>query len=449
MPTCRRLRGPVRLVNNKRLEVEQTRMAAPATNDRTDGTQSVQTFISLRTRNYRLFAVARLFGDTGYFMSAAALNWLVLSISGNPTHVGLVGALESIPTVFLAIAGGVLADRFSKRGIVILSYAGWFVLTLLLAVLTLSGLIQVWHVMLIALGLGLVLALGFPAEQAIIPEMVPSTLVRNAVSLLASVTWFAALFGPALGGVLVGALGPGWLFLITAVGYCIPLLATARIRVGDLHTAPPAEAGQPRGGLWHVFARKDVFWPTLIVGMVGMFAGNVSITLAVLADSVFETGAAGYGLLSAIVAVGSIVGALIAARLRDVRLPALVVMSLVVCVMYLVSFLAQTELSFCIVLAGIGASAVLLTASANATVQVAVPRSMGGRAMGLFTAVRFGSLAIGALLVGYLNERFGPHAAMLIGGIILAAMTLLIGAGLTVGRIRSLCTRARQEKASS
>ncbi|MEV0291799.1 MFS transporter [Kribbella sp. NPDC050820] len=206
------------------------------------------TFGSLRTRNFRLMAAGQLLSNTGWWMQSTALNWLVLSLTGSPAAMGLTAALVYLPTLLLGMAGGVLADRYPKRRIVLVNYAGWASLTALLAGLTLAGVVQTWQVQVIAAVCGVVTALCYPAQQAFVSELVGRAQLRNAISITSSVTQLAGLAGPAVGGLLISAVGPGWTFLITAVCYTAPLAALTRIRANELHALPraPAARGQLR-----------------------------------------------------------------------------------------------------------------------------------------------------------------------------------------------------------
>lgn len=400
---------------------------------------TVTAFSSLRFRNFRLMAGSYLFSNAGWFVLYTSLSWLVLSLTGSPADVGLTAGLMFLPTLVLGMVGGMLADRYPKRRILLFNYAGWISLTGLLAGLTLSHAVQVWHVQLIASGLGIVMALCYPAQQAFVAELVGPTHLRNAISITSSIIQLAGLIGPAAGGLLINAVGPGWSFLITAVCYMVPLVAVSRVRADQLHVLPPvqAERGQLRAGLHYAVSRPDVLWPTLLVGICGMFTGSLSVTLAVYAKSVFDSGPGGYGLLSTIVAVGSLVGALISGHVPRPRLRTLVLFAALLSVLYILSAAAPVPFVFYVLLLGIGASTLLLQTSANSTVQLAAHGSIRGRIIGIYVLVSFGGTAIGGPLVGNIDQHFGPQAGMLLAGVLPGIATLLIAARLALNSRRS------------
>ncbi|GAP60732.1 uncharacterized MFS-type transporter YfiS [Arthrobacter sp. Hiyo1] len=363
-------------------------------------------------------------------MGYTAQSWLVLSLTGNASDVGVTAALLFLPTLALGMFGGVLADRYPKWQVLLFGCIGWASLTGLLAALTLSQAVQAWHVQLIAAGIGTVNALCWPSQVAFIAEMVAPAQLRSAVSINSSGTQLTASVGPAIGGLLISAAGPGASFLIAAGCYAVPLVAVARVRVDELHAVPPAKAerGKMLAGLRYAVSRPDVLWPTILIALYGMFTGNISVTLAVYATSVYDSGPGGYGLLGAIVAVGSLLGALISAHLRRTRLRTLVLFAALLSALYMVSAAAPTQLVFCAVLLGIGASTLLLQTSANSTIQLAAPGGIHGRIVGIYLLAWSGGIALGGPMVGYIDQYVGPQAGMLLAGALPGIATLVIAA---------------------
>jgi len=396
------------------------------------------TFSSLRTRNFRLLEAGQLISNIGWWMQFTVVSWLVLSLTGSPAAVGLTVALEVLPMFVLGLAGGLLADRYSKRRILLISYAGFIPLPVLLAALTISDVVQAWQVMLIAAGFGIFDALSYPARQAFITELVGPAQLRNAISIHSSAIYLAGMAGPAIGGLMISTVGPGWSFLVTAACYTVPVVALIRIRTDELHTTPPvpAERGQLRAGLRYAVGRPDVLWPTILVGVFAMFTGNLTVTLAVYAKSVYHSGPGGYGLLTTVVAIGSVFGALIAGRLHHTRLRTLIMFAAVLSTLYVVAAAAPSQLIFCALLLGIGASTLLLSTSANSTVQLAAHDSIRGRIVGIYVLVYFGSMAIGGPLLGTIVQQYGARAGMLIAGVLPGISTLLIATILLTLRLR-------------
>lgn len=408
-------------------------------------------FSSLRSRNFRLMAPSYLLSNTGNWMMYTALSWLVLSLTGSAADVGLTAALLFLPTLVLGMAGGVLADRYPKRLVLLFGYAGWALLIAILAALTLAHVVQTWQVQLIAAGIGITNALCWPSTVAFIAEMVGANQLRNAISINSSAGQLAALIGPAVGGLLIGAVGPGGALLIAAACYAVPLVAVTRVRVHELNKMPPvvAQRGQMRIALRFAVGRPDVFWPTILIGVYGMFTGNVAVTLAVYAKSVYDSGPGGYGLLSGIVAIGSLLGALISARLSRTRLRTLVLFAAMLSALYILAAAAPTQQVFWGLLLGIGATTMLLQTSTNSTVQLAAYDRIRGRIVGIYLLAWCGGIAIGGPLVGNVNQYFGPQAGMLLAGVLPGFATLLIGARLAINLRRSQRTAAEQTAASS
>lgn len=398
------------------------------------------TFGSLRSRNFRLMAASNLLAGTGFWMGYAALNWLVLSLTGNAADVGLTGALLSLPVLVLGMTGGVLADRYPKRRTLLFFYGGLASLSALLGGLTLAHIAQLWHVQLTAAGLGVVYALGRPAQQSFIAELVKPVQLRNAISITALMTQLGVLVGPAAGGLLISAVGPGGSFLVAAVCYMLPLVAVTSMRNEELHALPPVpdERGWVRAGLRYAVSRPDVLWPTILVALFAMFTNNLSVTLAVYAKSVYDSGPGGYGLLSAMLAVGSLAGALFSTRLQRVRLRTLVLFGVVLSALYIISAGAPTQLVFCALLVCIGANTLLLQTSAISTVQLAAHDRMRGRIVSIYFFTYSTCIAVGGPLLGNIDQHFGPQAGMLLAGALPGIATLLIAAKLAINLRRSL-----------
>lgn len=394
---------------------------------------------ALRIRNFRLMAASQLLSNTGYWAAYTAQSWLVLSLTGSAADVGLTAAMLFLPTLLLGLAGGVLADRYPKRSILLFGYAGWATLSALLAALTLTHIVQAWHVQLIAAGIGIANALCWPAQMAFVAEMVRPAQLRNAISISSSANQLSALLGPAVGALLISSFGPGGAFLFASVCYVLPILAVKRIRAEDLHALPPVqrERGQMRAGLHYAIRRPDVLWPTVLIFTFGMFTGNNSVTLAVYAKSVFDTGPGGYGLLTSAVAVGSLTGALISTRLHRTRLRSLVLFATLLSALYILSAFAPTQPILCGLLLGIGASTLLLQTSANSSVQLASHGSIRGRIVGIYLLAWSTGIAIGGPLVGNADQHFGPQAGLLLAGVLPGITTLLIAARLALKVRRS------------
>ena len=275
------------------------------------------TFRSLRVRNYRLFAAGQVVSLSGTWGQRVAQDWLVLELSGNSgVALGITTALQFTPVLLFGLYGGVLADRYDKRRLLLAAQAAMGVLALVLAALDLSGAVQLWHVYALAFGLGVASVIDTPVRQAFVSEMVGPDELPNAVSLNSATFNSARIVGPAAAGIAIAAVGTGWVFLVNALSYVAVLAGLQAMRTAELYPTQRVERakGQLREGLAYVRSRPDLLVPMVLVFMVGTFGLNFQITLALAVKEVFGRGAGAYGLLSAFLAVGSLLGALASAR---------------------------------------------------------------------------------------------------------------------------------------
>lgn len=363
-------------------------------------------------------------------MQRIAQDWLVLSLTGSPAAVGVTTALQFLPTLMFGMVGGLLADRYPKRKILLLTQVGMSAVAATLACLTLAGWVAAWHVYVLAFALGIVTAVDNPTRQSFANEMVGPDQLRNAISINSSVFQLGGLVGPAISGMLIGAVGPGYLFALNALSYVAPFIALSRMRDSELTVMPKVAArpGQLRDALRYARGRPEVLWPTVLVGVFGMFTANLPVTLAAYARSVFHSGPSGYGWLNATVAIGSLTGALISARRSRTTLRTLVMVGAVLASVEMVAAAVPGEIGFRILLFVIGAMTLLLLTSANASVQTAAPDAIRGRVMGMYLLVFIGSAAIGGPLLGAADEHLGPRMGMLLAGAVPAVATVFVGA---------------------
>lgn len=389
-----------------------------------------RTFQSLTVRNYRLFATGQLFKLVGVWMMFTAQDWLVLQLSGNSAAaVGIVVALQFTPVLLLTLIGGALADQYDKRKLLMVANGVFATLAVSMAMLVLSGVVQLWHVFLLAGTMGIANAIETPARQAFVSELVGTTLLPNALSLNASVFNSARIAGPATAGVAIGAIGLGPTFLIATLAAISPVVSLSRMRPAELQRDAGTRAGRGRSriseGLRYVWQRSDLVMAMSLVAVVGLAGFNYQVTLPVLSRVVYETGAAAFGLLAAALAVGSLAGAL-AGSWRRSRPSAHVVVGAAVsfgAFSMLVGFASPYWL-VALLLLPTGFSAIFFAQAANQRVQLGCDAGVRGRVMSLYVLVFIGSTPLGALTVGWWSERFGPESAIWLGGLV----SLLAGA---------------------
>ncbi len=387
-----------------------------------------QTFSSLKVRNYRLFATGSVVSNTGTWMSRIAQDWLVLSITGSSTAVGITTALQFLPMLLFGLYGGVIADRYPKRQLLMITQAAMGLLALALATLTLSGHVQVWHVYLIAFLLGVVTVVDNPSRQSFVVEMVGPRDVRNAVSLNSANFQTARLVGPAVAGVLITAVGSGWAFLINALSFTAPLIGLMLMRPSELHQIEraPRGKGQLREGLHYVAGRPELIWPIVLVGFIGTFGFNFPIWLSAFAHTVFRAGAGTYGLFNTAMAIGSLIGALLAARRAAVRMRVLLGTAVVFGVLEATAAMSPSLWLFIGLLLVVGMFGITINTTANSSVQLATDPAMRGRVMSLFMMVFVGGTPLGGPVVGWLTDTYGARVSFMLGGLVSASAALLI-----------------------
>lgn len=376
------------------------------------------TFISLRIPNFRRFAVSHLIAVVAMWMQRIAQDWMVLELSGSVTAVGVTVALQFAPMLLLGPWGGVVTDRYSKRTLLIITQSVAGAMAASMAVLVLTGLVQVWHVYVIAFVLGLATVVDAPARQVFVNDLVGGTYLRNAISLNSSIFQFGAMVGPAVSGALIVAVGGGWAFAMNAVACSYTVLTLCRLRTDQLNSVAPAPRarGQLREGARYLIRKPTILWSTVSAGFVAVFALSTPVLMAAYADDVFESGPGGYGLLNTSLAAGSLVGALASTRRGALRLRGVLggmsaFGGFMVIAAYVPDQFLFSVLMFC---AGIGS--LWFVTGANQLVQVSTNLAIRGRVMSLYMMVLIGGQALGGPMIGWFAEYLGAQSAMVIAG---------------------------------
>ncbi|MFE2170253.1 MFS transporter [Streptomyces sp. NPDC059447] len=401
-------------------------------------------FSSLRIRNYRLFATGQAVSNTGTWMQRIAQDWLVLSLTGSASAVGITIALQFLPMLMFGLYGGVLADRLPKRPLLIATQSAMGLTGIALAALTLAGHVHVWHVYLAAFLLGLVTVVDNPARQTFVPEMVGKKQLANAVSLNSANFQSARLVGPAVAGVLITAVGSGWAFLLNGLSFAAPVIGLLLMRTDELHPVEPQPRtkGQLREGLRYVAGRPELIWPIVLVGFIGTFGFNFPIWLSAFVDDVFHGDAGTYGLFNTLIAAGSLAGALLAARRGLSRLRLLTAAAVLFSVLLIVTAFAPGFWLFAALLVPIGLFGLTVNVTANSSVQLATDPEMRGRVMALFMMVFTGGTPVGAPLVGWITDTYGARVGMAAGGAVSLAASVAIAVILArVGNLRLSVSR--------
>jgi len=379
----------------------------------------MSTFRSLRTHNYRLWAGGALVSNIGTWMQRTAQDWLVLTqlTDHNATAVGIVMALQFGPQVLLLPLTGFAADHFDRRKLLIATQSAMGLLALSLGLLTVTGLVQLWQVYIFAFLLGCVAAFDAPARQTFVSDLVSETELANAVALNSTSFNAARMIGPAVAGMLISAVGTGWVFLINASSYIAVLASLRLLRVHELHPNP--RATRARGGLAegfrYVMQRPDLRALMLMIFLVGTFGLNFPIFISTMAVGVFHAGAHEYGLLTSTMAIGSVAGALLAARRERPRLAMALAGAGVFGLGLSVAALMPNAWLFGLCLVAVGMAAQTFNITINSTVQLSTAPAMRGRVMAILLAVALGGTPIGAPIAGWIADTFGPRWALGMG----------------------------------
>ncbi|GAB3206949.1 MFS transporter [Marinactinospora thermotolerans] len=385
-------------------------------------------FRSLTIRNYRLFAIGQVVSNTGTWMQRIAQDWLVLQLSGGSgMALGLTTALQFLPMLLFGLWGGTLVDRMNKRRLLIATQAAMGVLALILGVLATAGAAQVWHVYVFAFALGLVTVLDNPARQTFVVEMVGRTDLPNAIALNSASFQLGRVTGPAIAGLLIAAIGSGPVFLINALSFIAVLGGLWLIRPGELHVTEPVPRakGQIREGLRYIVGRRDLLLLLVMTAFLQMFGANVQNQIALMTNNVYRAGPDAFGVAAAAIAIGALAGALLAARRDRPRLRTVLIGAFAFGALETLSAVVPGYLPFIVVLVPMGIAFLTFNTSMNALFQLGVDPQMRGRVMSMYMFVFLGMAPIGAPIVGFLADAFGPRVSLATGGVVTVVVTVL------------------------
>lgn len=396
------------------------RDAAPASSPAGEPGERIKLFSSFRFHNYRLFFAGSLVSNIGTWMARVAQDWLVLTQLTNHSSadLGIITGLQFAPVALLAPSAGAIADRFPKRRLLMGTQAGLALTSLVLWLLVATHGAHLWHVYVLAVLQGVITAFDNPTRQAFASEMVPARYLPNAVGLNSASFNGARLLGPGIAGLLIGAFGVAPALLVNTLSFAGPIVALALMRPAELNPAPLRKGrGAVREGLAYVRRRPDIMLIMFVVFMLGTFGMNFQITNALMATIVFHRGAGQYGLLGSIMAVGTLAAALLAARRARPRLRVLLGALGGFAVSTTVLALAPSYLTYALVLVPVGLCALTVMTTANSTVQLASDPEVRGRVMALYMAIFMGGTPLGAPLIGWVGDVWGPRWTLLVGAI--------------------------------
>ncbi len=400
------------------------------------------TFRALHNRNYRLYAAGGVVSNTGTWMQRIAQDWLVLQLHHGSaaqagTALGITTGLQFLPILLFSAYAGVLADRFPKRRLLSMTQAFMGLTSLVLGTLAVTGAVQPWMVFALAFVFGVGTAFDAPTRQSFVSEMVHPDDLANAVGLNSASFNLARIVGPAISGLLIGALGggvraTGWVILVNGLSYGFVIFALRRMRAADLTPSDLVVRGrgQLREGLRYVRGRPDIMLILGVVFFAGTFGMNFQMTSALMATQTFHKGAGEYGILGTTMAIGSFTGALLGARRSaKPRVRLVVVAGLVFGAIEIGSGLMPSYLWFAASTPLLGFAALTMVNAANTSVQLSTQPLMRGRVMALYMMIFQGGTPVGAPIVGWVGGTFGARYTLVGGGAltiigILAAVAL-------------------------
>jgi MFS family permease len=390
------------------------------------------TFRSLENANYRIWAAGALVSNVGSWMQRTAQDWIVLTelTHRNATAVGIVMGLQFGPQILLLPLTGYAADHLDRRKLLVCTQAAMALLALGLGLLVVTGLVQLWHVYVFAFLLGCAAAFDAPARQTFVAELVEERHLPNAVALNSTSFNAARMIGPALAGVLIAGVGSGWVFLINALSFVAVLGSLSLLRIKKLQPSHRAvhASGSFIEGFRYVMRRPDLKAILFMLFLVGTFGLNFPIFISTMSVTVFHAGASQYGLLTSMMAAGSVIGALMAAARTKPGIPVLLAGAAVFGIGCAVAALMPSYLLFGLVLVVIGIAAQTFTTSTNSIVQTSTEPNMRGRVIAILLAIALGGTPVGAPIVGWIADTFGPRWALGAGAVsgLLAASVALV-----------------------
>ena len=378
------------------------------------------TLRSFKHRNFKILFSANFLSNIGTWAQGVAQAWLILELTDSGTYLGIVTSLQFAPILFFSISGGKIADKFNKRKVLMLTNLTAGISALSVATLVLTENIKIWHVMFFAFMLGMGNAIDAPVRQSFNVEVVGKQDLPNAVGLNSTNFNVGRLIGPGLSGLLIAAYGTGVSFLFNGISYLFVILALISIRENELFIEPKKSSSTKiREAMEYVAARPDILAVMITVFFATSFGLNFNIFNTMMATQVFDKGAAEYGALGSILAVGSLTGAIISARLEKKRGPRFVMIgSMIFSAILIISAFAPTYLVYSILLPMIGCVALLTFIAANTMVQLRTDSQIRGRVMGIYLTVFLGGTPIVSPFIGIMTQEVGTRPTVAICGLI-------------------------------
>jgi MFS family permease len=392
-----------------------------------------RTFLALRHRNYRLYFFGQMISQVGTWMQTTAQAWLVLQLTHSALLLGVVSLLQYLPVMMFSLYGGVLADRVPKRRLLLVTQSISLVQSAIMWLLVITGVVQVWHVLLLVALLGTTNVLDSPTRNAFINEMVGREDLPNAIALNSSLASMARVLGPGLGGVLIAWLGVAPLFLLNMLSFIAVIIGLFLIDTRTLYSLPGKRTDEKksrplqsvREGLSYSWHMPAVLLIICLIGGVGMFGMTLNVMLPLFATEVFHAGATGYGFIAAAYGLGALFSALwVAWGNRQPSIRFLLIAVFTFSTLEIAFALSPVYILAFPLLIGIGFAQLVVIATASTAVQTIVPNHLRGRVIGVFLLVYTGALPLGNFLAGALTTRLGVSTTFLLGGTLCHIVTI-------------------------
>ena len=377
------------------------------------------TFTALRYPNFRRWFLGQTLSLMGTWMQMVAQGWLVYELTGSKLALGTIAFIGTVPSLFLMLPAGAVADRFPRRRLLIFTQSIMMMFAFILAILAGTGVLQVWHIAVVAFCVGITRSFDAPTRQALAVDMVEDRRdLQNAIALNSSIFNMARIAGPAIGGIILATLGAVWCFAINGLSFLAVLIALSGMRLPDGSGRSQSEPllAQVKVGLRYVWDNSVVKMVIMLLGMSALFGLSYSVLMPVFAVDVLHVGEAGLGGLNAAVGIGALVGSLTVATLSRNRHKGLqLTLGSLLFPIALIGFALSRSLVLSLIcLSAVGLGLVTQTSTSNSLVQSIVPDALRGRVMGIYTLVFFGSAPLGSLFIGALAQGLGPANAVII-----------------------------------
>ena len=394
-----------------------------------------RTFGSLDSHNYRLYFFGALVSNVGGWMQTMAEAWLVLKLTGSGVAVGATFAFRFLPVLLFGLWGGVVADRFERRRVLLVTQSLASLLAIVLWLIVLTDVVQVWMVFALAVGLGFVTVVDEPARHAFVEEMVGRERVPNAIALTSAVGNSARITGPAIAGLLIARVGVAWVFFVNAVSFVAVVGALLAMRPAELHRVH-RDTTRPRvrEGLAYAWSITEIRSTIVLVGVVGTLVYNFPTFLTLFANDTFHGGAGLAGLLMGILGFGTVFGALTAASRSHPTSRTVVAAAALLGTVLIGAAACSSELAFEIALVPVGAMAVFFGSTASAHMQISSALSLRGRVMAIYMLLTLGTTVVGGPSIGWICQHWSPRVGLAVAGIATLSASVLLSVPLLARR---------------